>query len=231
MATSSNRKPTSSELEILHVLWERGPSTVREVHEALSQKRPIGYTSVLKLMQIMTAKGTVRRNEEQRAHVYEAVQPEEKTKRELALDVLQRVFDGSASELMMHALAGRKPSKEEIDEMRRLLNEHERKIDDAPDGMAISGTLRLLALSLLHFLWQGAALAALAYVAMALCRSAAAQLRRWGYNVGSDDCGAGGNFSGVSRARTERRTCSDIPLDANDAAPSSVCLGSRQKNQ
>jgi BlaI family transcriptional regulator, penicillinase repressor len=128
MATMASRKPTSSELEILHVLWERGPSTVREVHQTLNEKRPIGYTSVLKLMQIMTAKGTVRRNEEQRAHVYEAVQPEEKTKRDLALDVLQRVFDGSASELMMHALAGQKASKEEIDEMRRLLNEHERKM-------------------------------------------------------------------------------------------------------
>lgn len=128
MATTANRKPTSSELEILHVLWEHGPSTVREVHETLNAKRPIGYTSVLKLMQIMTAKGTVRRNEEQRAHVYEAVQPEEKTKRDLALDVLQRVFDGSASALMMHALAGQKSSKEEIDEMRRLLNEHERKM-------------------------------------------------------------------------------------------------------
>ena len=128
MATTLIRKPTSSELEILHILWERGPSTVREVHEALHAKRPIGYTSVLKLMQIMTAKGTVRRNEEQRAHVYEAVQPEEKTKRDLALDVLQRVFDGSASALMMHALAGRKASKEEIEEMRRLLNEHERKL-------------------------------------------------------------------------------------------------------
>src|SRR5271167_1633246 len=122
------RQTTSSDLEILHVLWGRGPSTVREVHQALHEKRPIGYTSVLKLMQIMTTKGTVRRNEQQRAHVYEAVQPEEKTKRQLALDVLQRVFDGSASELMMHALAGRKASKEEIDEMRRVLNEHERKI-------------------------------------------------------------------------------------------------------
>ena len=110
------------------MLWERGPSTVREVHQTLNNKRPIGYTSVLKLMQIMTAKGTVRRNEQQRAHVYEAVQPEEKTKRDLALDVLDRVFDGSASELMMHALAGQKASKEEIDEMRRLLNEHERKM-------------------------------------------------------------------------------------------------------
>jgi len=128
MTIQATRKPTASELEILHVLWERGPSTVREVYQALNEKRPIGYTSVLKLMQIMTAKGTVRRDEQQRAHVYEAVQPAEKTKRQLALDVLQRVFDGSASELMMHALAGRKASQEEIDEMRRLLNEYERKI-------------------------------------------------------------------------------------------------------
>ena len=121
-------KPTASELEILHVLWERGPSTVREVHQALSDKRPIGYTIVLKLMQIMTAKGTLRRNEEPRAHVYVAVQPAEKTKRQLALDVLQRVFDGSASQLMMHALADRKASKEEVDELRRLLNDYERKL-------------------------------------------------------------------------------------------------------
>ena len=128
MLTPSSRKPTASELEILQVLWERGPSTVREVHQALSEKRPIGYTSVLKLMQIMTAKGTVRRNEEQRAHVYEAVQPAEKTKRQLALDVLQRVFDGSASQLMMHALAGHKGSKEEVQELRRLLNDYERKL-------------------------------------------------------------------------------------------------------
>lgn len=128
MPTHSSPKPTASELEILHVLWERGPSTVREVHQALSDKRPIGYTSVLKLMQIMTAKGTLRRNEQQRAHVYEAVQPAEKTKRQLALDVLQRVFDGSASQLMMHALADRKASKEEVDELRRLLNDYERKL-------------------------------------------------------------------------------------------------------
>ena len=121
-------KPTASELEILHVLWERGPSTVREVYETLSAHKPIGYTSVLKLMQIMTAKGSVRRDEQQRAHVYEAVQPAEKTKRQFAADVLQRVFDGSASELMMHALAGHKASKEEVEELRRLLDEYERKI-------------------------------------------------------------------------------------------------------
>src|SRR6516165_1288993 len=128
MATLSHPKPTASELEILHILSERGPSNVREVHEALGAHKPVGYTSVLKLMQIMTAKGTVRRDEQQRAHVYEAVQPAEKTKRQLAADVLQRVFDGAASELMMHALAGRKTSKEEVEELRRLLDEYERKL-------------------------------------------------------------------------------------------------------
>jgi BlaI family penicillinase repressor len=123
----ANQKPTASELEILQVLWTRGPSTVREVYEVLGEKRDIGYTSVLKLMQIMTEKGSVRRNETQRAHVYEVCQPAEKTKRGLAADVLERVFDGSASELMMHALAGRRASKEEIAELRRLINEYERK--------------------------------------------------------------------------------------------------------
>jgi BlaI family penicillinase repressor len=120
------QKPTASELEILRVLWTRGPSTVREVHDALGEKKAIGYTSVLKFLQIMTAKGTVRRNETQRAHVYEACLPAEQTKRQLASDMLQRVFEGSASQLMMHALAGTKTSREEIEELRRLLNEHER---------------------------------------------------------------------------------------------------------
>ena len=121
-------KPTTSELEILQVLWERGPLTVREVHEALSDKKSMGYTTVLKLMQIMTAKGLVRRDESQRAHVYEACQPAEKTKRQFAADVLQRVFDGSASDLMMHALAGRSSTQEEIEELRRLLDEYERNL-------------------------------------------------------------------------------------------------------
>jgi BlaI family transcriptional regulator, penicillinase repressor len=120
------QKPTASELEILRVLWTRGPSTVREVHESLSEKKSLGYTSVLKLLQIMTTKGTVRRNETQRAHVYEACLPAEQTKRQIAGDVLQRVFEGSASQLMMHALAGRKASEAEIGELRRLLDEYER---------------------------------------------------------------------------------------------------------
>src|SRR6516162_2090000 len=125
--TRSPQKPTASELEILRVLWARGPSTVRDVHEALSANKSLGYTTVLKLLQIMTAKGIVRRNETQRAHVYEAGLPAEQTKRQLAGDILQRVFEGSASQLMMHALAGKKASPEEIDEIRRLLDDYERK--------------------------------------------------------------------------------------------------------
>jgi BlaI family transcriptional regulator, penicillinase repressor len=121
------QKPTPSELEILRVLWARGPSTVREVHEALSEKKSLGYTTVLKLLQIMTAKGIVLRNESQRAHVYEAGLPAEHTKRQLAGDMLQRVFEGSASQLMMHALAGKRTSPEEIEEIRHLLDEYERK--------------------------------------------------------------------------------------------------------
>ena len=123
---SAPQKPTASELEILRVLWSRGPSTVREVHDALSSKKSMGYTTVLKLLQIMTAKGTVRRNETQRAHVYEPCLPAEQTKRQLAGDMLQRVFEGSASQLMMHALADRKASPDEIRELRQLLDEYER---------------------------------------------------------------------------------------------------------
>ena len=121
------QKPTASELEILRVLWARGPSTVREVHEALSEKKDLGYTTVLKLLQIMTAKGTVRRDEGQRAHVYQACQPATETKRQLVGDVMQRVFEGSASELMIHALEGRRTSRKELEELRRLLDEYERR--------------------------------------------------------------------------------------------------------
>lgn len=120
------QKPTASELEILRVLWAHGPSTVREVHKALSEKKSLGYTSVLKLLQIMTAKGSVRRNEDERAHVYQACQPAELTKRQLAADILQRVFEGSASQLMMHALSGRRASRQELEELRRLIDEYER---------------------------------------------------------------------------------------------------------
>src|SRR5260370_7465561 len=126
------QKPTASELEILRVLWERGPSTVRDVYEALREKKDLGYTTVLKLLQIMTAKGTVRRNEEQRAHVYEACQPATETKRQLVGDVLQRGFEGSASELMIHALEGRRTSKQELGQLPRLLDEYERRTRRTP---------------------------------------------------------------------------------------------------
>jgi predicted transcriptional regulator len=122
------KAPTSSELAILRILWERGPSTVKDVHEALSATKPVGYTTVLKLLQIMTVKGTVRRNEQDRAHVYEACQPADRTKHQLANDMLQKVFGGSASELVMHALSGRKASREEIEEIRRMLDAYERKL-------------------------------------------------------------------------------------------------------
>ncbi len=122
------QKPTAAELEILRVLWERGPSTVREVYEILNEQKAMGYTTVLKLLQIMAAKGSVKRNEEQRAHVYEAVQPADKTKRQFAGDVLQRVFAGSASDLMQHALAGQRTSRKELDELRRVLDDYERKL-------------------------------------------------------------------------------------------------------
>src|SRR5215510_5761079 len=95
-------QPTPSELEILHILWSRGPSTVREIHDVLAKQKDVGYTSALKLMQIMTTKGLVTRAEDQRAHVYQATQPAETTKQQVVADVLQRVFRGSASQLMQH---------------------------------------------------------------------------------------------------------------------------------
>jgi predicted transcriptional regulator len=122
-------KPTAAELELLHILWNRGPSTVREVLESLSGKKNPGYTGVLKLLQIMTAKGSVRRDETNRAHVYEARRPADQTKRQLATDMLQRVFQGSASQLMMHALAGHRASAEEIGELRRILDAYKEEDD------------------------------------------------------------------------------------------------------
>jgi BlaI family penicillinase repressor len=128
MKSEPKPQPTPSELELLQILWNRGPSTVREIHEVMSREKDIGYTSALKLLQIMTTKGLVTRIEEQRAHVYTAALPAEKTKQQMAADVLQRVFRGSASQLMQHALSGKRSSKQEIDEIRKLLDEYERKL-------------------------------------------------------------------------------------------------------
>jgi predicted transcriptional regulator len=118
-------RPTPGELEILRVLWERGPSTVREVHEALERERPTGYTTVLKLMQIMADKGLVTRDESARAHVYAAGAAEADTQRQLVGDLLDRAFGGSALKLVMHALSARRASPAEIARLRRLLDEME----------------------------------------------------------------------------------------------------------
>jgi predicted transcriptional regulator len=118
-------RPTDAELDILTVLWNRGASTVRDVHEALVKRKPTQYTTVLKLMQIMAEKRLVRRNEDQRAHIYEASRPREWTQRQLAGDLLQRAFGGSARGLMLGALSAKKASKAELAELRRLLDEYE----------------------------------------------------------------------------------------------------------
>jgi BlaI family penicillinase repressor len=128
MADKPNQppRPTDAELEILTVLWSRGPSTVRDVHDTISRRRTAQYTTVLKLMQIMAEKGLVRRDEKQRAHVYEAGRPREWTQKQLAGDLLQRAFAGSAKSLLMGALSARKASREELAELRELLDEFEK---------------------------------------------------------------------------------------------------------
>jgi BlaI family penicillinase repressor len=119
-------RPTESELDILRVLWERGASTVRDVHTALYGNDGAGYTTALKLMQIMHAKGLVERNDSQRAHVYRAAVSKQRTQRRYMTEMVQRLFDGSASELVLHAL-GNHPgaSREELKEIRALLNKIE----------------------------------------------------------------------------------------------------------
>jgi predicted transcriptional regulator len=119
-------RPTDGELEILTVLWSRGPSTVREVYETIGARRPAQYTTILKLMQIMADKGLLMRDETQRAHVYSAARPQEWTQRQLAGDLLHRAFGGSARSLLMGALSARKASRKELEEMRRILEEFER---------------------------------------------------------------------------------------------------------
>lgn len=118
-------RPTDSELEILRVLWNRGPSTVRDVFDDLNLSKPTGYTTVLKLMQIMAEKKLVRRDERQRAHVYEAQLPEEQTQNQLLGDLLNRAFGGSASRLVMRALSSTKTSKADLAEIRRTIDDME----------------------------------------------------------------------------------------------------------
>jgi predicted transcriptional regulator len=119
-------RPTDAELEILKVLWRRGPSTVREVFETLGESKTTGYTTVLKTMQIMADKGLVVRDESERAHRYEPAAPEDETQRRLVGDLLRKAFDGSAKKLVMQALSTERASAEELSEIRRMLDELER---------------------------------------------------------------------------------------------------------
>jgi BlaI family penicillinase repressor len=115
-------RPTDAELAILRVLWRRGPSTVKQVHEELSRRSPSVYTTTLKLLQIMTEKGLVTRDESLRAHLYTARLPEEETQTQLVGDLLDRAFEGSAGRLVMRALSSRPASAAELEEIRRLLD-------------------------------------------------------------------------------------------------------------
>jgi BlaI family penicillinase repressor len=126
MSENSMPKPTEGELELLQVLWERGPSTVREIHEALSGEKETGYTTTLKILQKMTEKGLVKRDETSRSHIYEPVLRAEQTQRQLVRDLLHRAFAGSPGQLVVQALSEQKASPQELAEIRRLLDSMER---------------------------------------------------------------------------------------------------------
>jgi len=124
---SKTPRPTAAELAILQVLWEHGPSTVRRVHESLAGKvgeRATGYTTTLKLMQIMAEKGLVSRDESARSHVYAARLPQQLTQRQLVGDLITKAFGGSSAKLVMQALSTHPASKEELAEIRRLIEQH-----------------------------------------------------------------------------------------------------------
>lgn len=123
----SQPRPTDAELAILGVLWARGPSTVRQVHEALADTRDTGYTTTLKLMQIMAEKGLVKRNETARTHVYSAVAGEEQTQQQLVKDLVDRAFGGSAAQLVLRALSAEGATDAEVKEIRKLIDDYREK--------------------------------------------------------------------------------------------------------
>lgn len=114
--------PTDAELDLLRVLWNRGPATVRQIFETLSADREVGYTTILKLLQIMAEKGLVHRDESQRSHVYRAAIPAEQTQKQLVSDLLDRAFAGSTEQLVLQALSSKKASPAELDQIRKLLD-------------------------------------------------------------------------------------------------------------
>jgi BlaI family transcriptional regulator, penicillinase repressor len=122
---SQRRRPTEAELGILRVLWEGGPRSVRDIQRVMNESRPTGYTTVLKLMQIMTEKGLVERDESQRPQIYRARYSQEQTQRQLLRDLLDRAFGGSVKELVLQALATKRSSPEELEAMEKLLDRFE----------------------------------------------------------------------------------------------------------
>lgn len=118
-------KPTSAELEILGVLWDKSHATVRDIHEAIEKKRPTAYTTVLKLMQIMHEKGLVKRDEKAKAHVYKPAFSQQQTQKNLVGDLLDKAFNGSALKLVQHVLETKPSSAEELAEIRKLIAEAE----------------------------------------------------------------------------------------------------------
>ena len=115
------KQPTSSELEILNILWEKKSATVREVYEVVNSTKPVAYTTVLKLMQIMTDKGLVSRSEQGKAHLYQAEFSQDETQKGLVADLVDRAFHGSAMLLMQHILQNETTSPEEIKEIRKMI--------------------------------------------------------------------------------------------------------------
>jgi predicted transcriptional regulator len=122
-------KPTQSELEILQVLWKEGDSTVREVHDILSAKKEAGYTTTLKLMQIMYEKGLLKRNEEARSHIYSAAIKKESMQKQAVSKMINGMFMGSPAKLIMHALGNHRATGEELAEIKKYLNEIEKERD------------------------------------------------------------------------------------------------------
>jgi BlaI family transcriptional regulator, penicillinase repressor len=125
MTTSKPPRPTDAELAILRILWDRGASTVRQVHETLSRERPSAYTTALKMLQIMTEKGLVRRDDRDRTHIYQSKLTEEQTQRQLVRDLVDRAFGGSASKLVLQALTTKRATPEELVEIRKLIETRE----------------------------------------------------------------------------------------------------------
>ncbi len=124
---TQHNKPTKSELEILSILWEKESATVREVYEAINERKPASYTTVLKLMQIMFEKGLVERDDSNRAHIFSAKQPQEQTQKNLVSDLLEKAFRGSALKLVQHVLETKPASREELAGIRKLISEAEKK--------------------------------------------------------------------------------------------------------